>query len=187
MFKAFRIKIYFFHSNRLVMVMKGLKFYLTQGVVFVSVLGTLLHFAYNWSGNNLLVGLFTPINESIWEHAKLIFFPLLFYALYLDKRIGKDYPCINSAIRFASLFGVTLIIVLFYTYSGILGFHVAFVDISIFYISVILVFYLAYQLTNSCKAEPYGTILQILEFVLLCLFIFFTFFPPNLPLFINPK
>ena len=169
------------------MVMKGLKFYLTQGAVFVSVLGTLFHFAHNWSGNNLLVGLFTPINESIWEHTKLIFFPMLFYALYLDKRIGKDYPCINSAMRFASLFGVTLIIVLFYTYSGILGFHVAFVDISIFYISVILAFFFAYRLTLSYKTDAYSVFLKLLLIALVVCYLLFTFFPPNIPLFINPK
>lgn len=156
-----------------------------HGFLFVAMLGTLLHFAYNWSGNNILVGLFAPINESIWEHTKLIFFPLLIYTLYLDRKIGKDFPCINSAMCSASLLGVVLILVLFYTYSGILGFHVAFVDISIFYISVILVFSLAYRVTNSCKTEAYDTFLHILVIVLLCLFVFFTFSPPNLPLFMT--
>lgn len=167
--------------------MKGLKFYMICGIVFVSILGTLLHFAYIWSGNNIFIGLFSPINESIWEHTKLIFFPLLLYTMYLDKKKGKEYPCITSAMGFASLFGVFLIIVLFYTYSGMLGFHVAFVDISIFYISVLLAFYSAYRFANSCKLESYSMLLQILQIAFLCLFIFFTFFPPNLPLFISPK
>ncbi len=165
--------------------MKSLKFYMICGIVFVSILGTLLHFAYIWSGNNIFIGLFSPINESIWEHTKLIFFPLLLYTMYLDIKKGKEYPCITSAMGFASLFGVFLIIVLFYTYSGMLGFHVAFVDISIFYISVLLVFYLAYRFANSCKLESYSMLLQILQIAFLCLFIFFTFFPPNLPLFMT--
>ena len=45
------------------------------GFVFVSVIGTLAHFVFEWSGNNTVVGLFCPINESPWEHLKLIFFP----------------------------------------------------------------------------------------------------------------
>ena len=58
------------------MFMKGLKSYIITGIIFVSIVGTLFHFVYEWSGNNILIGLFTPINESIWEHTKLIFFPI---------------------------------------------------------------------------------------------------------------
>lgn len=45
------------------------------GILFVSVLGVLMHFVYEWSGSNRFVGLFAPINESTWEHMKLLFFP----------------------------------------------------------------------------------------------------------------
>lgn len=166
--------------------MKGLKSYMIKGAIFVSILGTILHFAYEWSGNNIIVGLFTPINESIWEHTKLIFFPMLIYSLYLKKKIGTQYPCISSAMTFGALFGVLLIIALYYTYSGIIGYNVSFVDISIFYISVIIAFYTAYRLTLSCSAERYNSVLQILQIILICLFITFTFSPPGIPLFINP-
>ena len=59
--------------------------------IFVMVLGTLLHFTYKWSNNNMLVGIFSPINESIWEHLKLMFFPMLITIIigYLYK--GKDF------------------------------------------------------------------------------------------------
>ena len=45
--------------------------------IFISVLGVLLHFTYEWSGNNPIVGLFSATNESTWEHLKLLFFPML--------------------------------------------------------------------------------------------------------------
>ena len=51
------------------------------GFVFVSVIGTLAHFVFEWSGNNTVVGLFCPINESPWEHLKLIFFPYLIWTI----------------------------------------------------------------------------------------------------------
>ena len=51
------------------------------GFVFVSVIGTLAHFVFEWSGNNTVVGLFCPINESPWEHLKLIFFPYLIWTV----------------------------------------------------------------------------------------------------------
>ncbi|MBR3994596.1 MAG: hypothetical protein IKI97_04860 [Clostridia bacterium] len=166
--------------------MKGLKSYIIAGILFVSVLGTFFHFVYEWSDNNFFVGLFAPINESVWEHTKLIFFPILIYAVFLNKNLKNQYPCITSALGAASLLGVLLIIILYYTYSGITGFNVAFADISIFYISVIASFYAAYKLTLSCGADKFSIILQILNIVMIFLFIAFTLSPPNIPLFINP-
>lgn len=165
--------------------MKGIKSYIITGIIFVSILGTLFHFVYAWSDNNVLIGLFTPINESIWEHTKLIFFPMLIYSIYLSKKISMEYPCINSAMTLGSLFGIILIIVLFYTYSGIIGFNITFADISIFFISVITSFYIVYKATIYCKTDDYSTILKSVQIALICLFIIFTFFPPNIPLFIE--
>lgn len=180
--------IFFCFPNIYIRVMrvKGLKSYIIIGIIFVSVLGTLFHFAYGWSENNIFVGLFTPINESIWEHTKLLFFPMLIYSFYLNKKIGKEYPCLNSAMISGTLSGVAIIIVMFYTYSGILGFHTAFADIAIFYISVILAFCIVYKLTLSCKANKYHTLLQALQIITICLYIIFTFSPPDIPLFISP-
>lgn len=166
--------------------MKGIKSYFIIGILFTSILGTLLHFAYKFSGNNFFVGLFSPTNESIWEHTKLLFFPILAYSLYLNKRLKAQYPCINSAMSFASLLGTLLIIVLFYTYSGIIGFHVALIDISIFYISVAGSFYAAYKYTLSCKMNEFNRILQISNILMICLFILFTLYPPDISLFISP-
>ena len=167
--------------------MKNLKSYMLIGVLFVSALGTLFHFVYDWSGGNLLVSLFAPINESIWEHTKLLFFPMLLYALYAKNKLNARYPCLFSSMIAGMLLGVAAIVVLFYTYSGILGFHVAFVDISIFYISVILAFFFAYRLTLSCKTDAYSVFLKLLLIALVVCYLLFTFFPPNIPLFINPK
>ena len=168
------------------MIMKSLKAYMITGIIFVSVLGTLFHFAYNWSGNNTFVGLFAPINESIWEHTKLLFFPMLIYSFYLNRKIIAGSPCINSAMILGSLLGVILIIVLFYTYSGIIGFNFAFADISIFYISVITSFYIAYKSTISCALKNRSVIMRFFQIALICMFVIFTFFPPNIPLFANP-
>lgn len=41
--------------------------------IFISVLGVLLHFTYEWAGDNAVVGLFSAVNESTWEHLKLLF------------------------------------------------------------------------------------------------------------------
>ena len=42
--------------------------------IFIFIFGTILHFTYEWSGENTIVGLFSATNESTWEHLKLLFF-----------------------------------------------------------------------------------------------------------------
>ena len=60
---------------------KKLLLYLITGIIFTFLAGTLLHFAYEWSGTNFWVGLFAPVSESTWEHMKLLFFPMLIYSM----------------------------------------------------------------------------------------------------------
>lgn len=45
--------------------MNQIKQYTIIGILFVLTTGTLAHFLYDWTGNNTVVGLFTPVNESI--------------------------------------------------------------------------------------------------------------------------
>ena len=44
-------------------------------IIFISVIGTLLHFMYEWSGHNKVVSLFAAVNESTWEHIKIALTP----------------------------------------------------------------------------------------------------------------
>ena len=60
--------------------------------IFSMILGTLLHFTYNWSNNNLLVGVFSAVNESTWEHLKLLFFPMLITTILGYFYIGNNIP-----------------------------------------------------------------------------------------------
>lgn len=166
--------------------MKELKKYTIWGIIFVSILGSLFHFVYSWSGNNTIVGLFAPINESTWEHMKLVFFPMLLYSFYLSYTFNIMYPCISSSMAFGTLLGTFLIPVLFYTYSGILGFNFALADILIFYISVIIAFLVAFKMTESCYVDKYGKLFNILIVLMICAFILFTICPPDIQIFISP-
>ena len=59
------------------------KYIFISGFLFTSVLGTLSHFFYEWSGDSTFIGLVCPISESAWEHMKLLFFPALLYCFLL--------------------------------------------------------------------------------------------------------
>ena len=121
---------------------------------FIMILGIFLHFTFKWSNNNVIVGTFSAINESTWEHLKLIFFPMLITLV-----IGYFYKGKNiSNYLFAKVLGIIVAILFtitfFYTYTGIIGKNFAIVDISSFFIAVVLGQYVAYKkmsLKSSCN------------------------------------
>lgn len=79
-----------------------------------------------------------------------------------------------------------LIPIIFYTYSGVLGFHLLSLDILTFLISVLAAFYLAYRLTPGSKAGKYETLLAAAVILLMLLFFIFTYNPPGIGLFAEP-
>lgn len=69
---------------------RRLNIFLIIGAVFTIITGTLLHFVYEWSGESLFVGIFSPINESVGEHFEVVVFPyglfgFLLGILFLEK------------------------------------------------------------------------------------------------------
>lgn len=167
--------------------MKHFKTYTIIGIIFVLITGTIAHFLYDWSGNNYIVGLFTPINESIWEHMKLIFFPMLIYSLLIIFKFKDTYSCITSSLCFGILAGTLLIPLFFYAYTSVLGKDVYILDIGIFILSIILAFWLSYKLTLSCRLEPYTFLLCFYVCVLFVCFILFTNHHPSAKIFEDPN
>lgn len=96
--------------------MKRLKLYLILGFLFTAVLGTIWHFLYDWTGRGAIAALFFPVNESTWEHMKLIFFPMLLCTFFLAARFKEEYPCLPGALQAGNLLGTLSIPVTFYTY-----------------------------------------------------------------------
>lgn len=166
--------------------MDSCKRYCITGFVFVSVVGTLAHFFYEWSGDNTIVGLFTPVNESTWEHMKLLFFPAVLYLIFLSLKSGRACPGFLLALSLGILAGTFLIPVIFYTYTGILGYHLAFLDIATFYLCTAAAFFTAWKLSANENLKHSSLLIYYALAVVAVCFLLFTYRPPNLPLFSDP-
>ena len=166
--------------------MNELKKEMIKGILFVSIVGTLWHFVYEWSGQNPIVGLFFPVNESTWEHMKLLFFPMLLYTLYAYKKLKDAFPCIPSALLYGILSGTFLIPVLFYTYKGILGSDYIALDIAVFIGIVMVAFWNVYKYVLSCRLSPVLPLLIIAVIAIAVCFFIFTYYPPAIGLFAVP-
>ena len=166
--------------------MNELKRYTIIGIIFVLITGSLSHFVYDWSGGNTFVGFLFPVNESVWEHMKLVFFPMLLYSFFMIAKLDSDYPCIASTATFGVLIGTLLVPLLFYTYSGILGFNSTVLDIGTFVASVLLSFWIIYKLAPSCKLAPYESAFKTLVLIMAMFFFLFTYQPLDIGIFTEP-
>lgn len=167
--------------------MKQLKCCTIIGIIFVLITGTLAHFLYDWAQNNFIVGLFTPINESVWEHMKLIFFPILVYSFFMKSKFRTNYPCIICSLHFGILLGTSLIPIFFYGYTCILQKDIFVLDISTFILSTIIAFIIIYKFTLSCTLQSHSLLLYSLVGILFLCFILFTYNPPDLKIFNEPS
>ena len=157
------------------------------GFALVTLGGTLLHFLYDWTGGNIWAAPFSGVNESTWEHIKLLYWPLLVFALVQRFwfQNQENFWCVKLA---EILLGLGLIPVLFYTYNGALGKSPDWVNIGIFYLSAALVFgleRLAFRRNWFRCKHPWVAILVI--GLIGALFVVFTFAPPQIPLFRDPR
>ena len=166
---------------------KSLTIWQFVGFLFTCIVGVLLHFLYDWSGQSILAALFSAINESIWEHMKLLFFPMLLFSLIQSRYFDKEYDNFWCAKLAGILTGLTLIPVLYYTYTGIFGMSVDWVNILIFFLTAAVSFLIETRILK--QNQGFCILPQTARFVLYLLaliFILFTFIPPQIPLFQAP-
>lgn len=162
--------------------------YLWQFTGFVMTVlgGTLLHFLYGLTNESILAAPFSAVNESTWEHMKLMYFPLFVFAL-IQSRFFRGYKCFWYIKLIGITTGLVMIPVLFYTYNGAFGKSPDWLNMTIFFFSAAIVFILETLLfkkdTLRCQ-KPW------IPFAVICLigalFVLFTFITPRIPLFQNP-
>ena len=148
--------------------------------------GTILHFLYDWLGAAVWIAPFSGVNESTWEHMKLLFWPMFIYAIvqsfFFKER--EDFWCVKLR---GMLLGLSLIPVIFYTYNGVIGKSPDWLNIAIFFVSAAIAYIYETRIFNSdnlrCKSPK-------LAFAALCasalLFVVFTFATPEIGIFKDP-
>ena len=171
----------------MVLMKRSISLWQLTGFAVTSLSGTLLHFLYEWTGQSTWAAPFSGVNESTWEHMKLLYFPMFIYGLIQGRyfRDRKDFWCVKLI---GMVVGLTTIPVLFYTYNGAFGKSPDWINIAIFFIAAAIAYLLENHLYNI-RIIRCGR--STLAFVTMCLigmcFIVFTFAPPHIPLFMDPQ
>lgn len=166
---------------------KTLKSWQIYGFLFTCVAGTLLHFLYDWTNQSVAAALFSAVNESTWEHMKLLFFSMFVFALIENRVIGKKYKNFMCAKLIGILTGLALIPVIFYTYTGIFGVSSDWFNILTFFISAAAAYFSETLILKRnllhCKSQS-GAIAALC--LIAVVFFVFTFVRPEIPLFEDP-
>jgi len=154
------------------------------GIAVIAILGSVLHFAFEWSGNWPPMGVIAAVNESVWEHLKIAFWPALFYAIFeypFFKGFAKNFLIAKAT---GIYFMPVAIVVLFYSYTAIIGQEILIVDILIFVVAVALGQLTSYKLLTIRRLPPWLDKVGIALVILLAVALgVFTFYPPHLPIF----
>jgi hypothetical protein len=155
-----------------------------SGILIISIVGSLLHFVFQWSGKWPAVGAVAAVNESVWEHFKIAFWPALLYAIvefFFIRRSTKNFA-IAKAI---GIYSIPIIIALiFYSYTTVVGHSILAIDISSFIIAIAIGQIISYKILTLHQLPVWTNNLGIILLLLLAIaFIVFTYYPPHLPVF----
>jgi hypothetical protein len=166
---------------------KKVLIYEIVGTLFIVFLGSAFHFTYELSGKLAIVGAFSAVNESVWEHLKLAFWPSLIWLLieYLPlKKLTNNFLMSKTLGTYLM---VVLIPIVFYSYTSITGGSIFAIDITTFIVAVVAGQIISY---NLFKKNQFSRMADKVALVMLAVlgisFIIFTFYPPHLPIFQDP-
>lgn len=158
------------------------------GAVWTAALGSVLHFCFEWSGRNPALAALAAVNESTWEHMKLLAVPWVIWSGWeaLALRRGKAAVLLPRAAGL--LTGLAAIPVLFYTYTGVVGRHFLWADIAVFVLAVTAGFAVSLRGVRRWRRDGLGELAGGLVLAgVLAAFVVWTWAPPELAVFLDPR
>ena len=163
---------------------KRLLFWELGGFLFTGAAGTLLRSAYGWLGNAAFAAPFAAVNGSLWEEMKALFVPVFLLSLVEIILLAGECPRLPGVRGASVLFGLGLIPVLCYTYTGVLGYSLPWADKALFWLADLGLFWMDYRLLRrSRRAVLWRQVLGLaVLWGLAFAFVWCTFRPPDLAL-----
>ena len=157
-------------------------------IVPLGLLGSVLHFLFDWTKHNRFVAFFSAVNESYWEHIKIAIWPVFLLQIVLFSLGGYQIPAFIPAATVA-LYSIPVSIVgLVFLYKSVTKRNVLWLDISIFFVCVAIAQSISVLLLGQLAPNSGTVVLSSLFLLgLVVAFLLFTFRPPKEPdLFLDP-
>lgn len=160
--------------------------WLKIGIPVLFAVGFVMHFLYDLTGKSALIGIFAPVNESVWEHLKLLLLPMLVwwgaYYIICGRRYNIDKEKWFFGNVIALITSIITLIAFYYIYTQILGIESLLLDIFDLLLSLAVGQYIGIYAYKHCK----GIMIEISILMLISIMVvfgLFTFYPPHTPIF----
>ncbi len=155
--------------------------------IIASAMGTIFHFVYDLTNQNFIAGLFFPNSESTFEHLKLVFFPIIIVSFIEYFFMGirtENFVCTKL---FSAILGIISTVVIFYTFIGVYGKNVDFVNILIYFVAMAIAYIFSYKkLSSDEKCFLSWNTCAIIFAAMTLMFMILSVFPPDIGLFADP-
>ena len=154
------------------------------GILFIFLAGSLLHFTFELSGGWKPLAIISAVNESVWEHLKIGFWPAFIWAFIEYFVFGRKVRnfFFSKGISFFTI--PVVIVALFYGYTWIFKLESLIIDILIFLVVIVVAQIISYRImiieNGKLSGNIIGTVLIITGIVVFSLL---SYFPPKCPLF----
>ena len=153
------------------------------GVFVIFILSIIFHFMYNWFPN-ILFSIIFPVNESIWEHMKLIATSTLVFSIFEYFTYKRSNIHINNfilAYAISIIVGIIIYLILYIPLDNILGHHL-FIAILLLFVIFIFIQVISYYIMNMNNIK-YSNIMGIIIIILIYyLFGYLTYNPIHISL-----
>jgi hypothetical protein len=154
------------------------------GILFISVVGSFLHFTFELSGFWRPLAVISAVNESVWEHLKIGFWPAFIWGVIEFFIFGRKVKNFFFAKAVTFLLIPLIIVTLFYSYTYVTGTELLAVDIAIFFAAIAVAQIAGYKIMLIRRSFLSLKILGV-TIILICIvsFSLFSYFPPRYQLF----
>ncbi len=162
--------------------------WIVLGIPVLFFIGAFIHFLYDLSGQNAIVALIAPVNESAWEHLKMVVVPLVcwwtFYYIIKGQKNSINIDKWFTSALIALLVSLISIPLMFYFYTEAFGFDSVILDILLLLFALIIGQLKGLHYYRYGKGINYIVSIAIM-LLIVCIFMIFTYNPPHLPIFLD--
>ena len=157
------------------------------GTILAFLLCFPMHFVYDLFPN-FLTSIFFPVNESIWEHMKILFGSIIFSGIIqkiivLIKKDKINNICFSNFI--AALLSIPIFLVMFLPIYYLINENFI-ITIIIMLLSIIFSEFISYIIINKKELNKEKTTIYLVILVYI-IFTILTYYPLRINLFIDPK
>jgi len=148
-------------------------------VIGIFALSFLFHFAYELFPNIIFSFIF-PVNESIWEHMKIIFTSTLLYGIIdyiLLKKNNIKFNNFPFQLYFTALIGIPIYLVIYIPLYKLLGENM-FISISLLLLTYIITQYISYLILQEKEYKLLNALTVPIIISIYIGFIYLTYNPP---------